>query len=68
VKRAAFLEHVRSCGPQRRPFRPLVNVFNFETIGVLGTKQLDRLESDLKSHKADTPTHATVSDRSLQAG
>jgi 3',5'-cyclic-AMP phosphodiesterase len=36
-------------------FVALVNVFNFETMGVLGAKQLDWLEKDLKAQKADTP-------------
>jgi 3',5'-cyclic-AMP phosphodiesterase len=36
-------------------FIALVNVFNFETMGVLGAKQLDWLEKDLKAQKADTP-------------
>jgi Icc protein len=36
-------------------FVSLVNVFNFETMGVLGTKQLDWLAADLKAQKPDTP-------------
>ena len=36
-------------------FVALVNVFNFETMGVLGTKQLDWLEKDLAKQKSDTP-------------
>jgi Icc protein len=36
-------------------FIALVNVFNFETMGVLGTKQLDWLQKDLAKQKADTP-------------
>ncbi len=36
-------------------FVALVNVFNFETMGVLGTKQLDWLQKDLATQKADTP-------------
>jgi Icc protein len=36
-------------------FVSLVNVFNFETMGVLGSKQLDWLAKDLKAQKADTP-------------
>jgi len=33
----------------------LVNVFNFETMGVLGSKQLDWLAKDLAPLKSDTP-------------
>ena len=33
----------------------LVNVLNFETMGVLGQKQLDWLAKDLAGKKADTP-------------
>jgi 3',5'-cyclic-AMP phosphodiesterase len=36
-------------------FIALVNVFNFETMGVLGAKQLDWLAKDLAAQKADTP-------------
>ena len=36
-------------------FVALVNVFNFETMGVLGTKQLDWLQKDLAAQKPDTP-------------
>jgi 3',5'-cyclic AMP phosphodiesterase CpdA len=36
-------------------FIALVNVFNFETMGVLGAKQLDWLRKDLAKQKADTP-------------
>jgi 3',5'-cyclic AMP phosphodiesterase CpdA len=36
-------------------FVALVNVFNFETMGVLGNEQLDWLHADLASQKADTP-------------
>jgi 3',5'-cyclic-AMP phosphodiesterase len=36
-------------------FISLVNVLNFETMGVLGTKQLDWLAKDLAAQKADTP-------------
>jgi 3',5'-cyclic AMP phosphodiesterase CpdA len=36
-------------------FVALVNVFNFETMGVLGQKQLDWLKNDLAAQKTDTP-------------
>ena len=36
-------------------FVALVNVFNYETMGVLGSKQLDWLANDLAPLKADTP-------------
>jgi 3',5'-cyclic AMP phosphodiesterase CpdA len=36
-------------------FVALVNVFNFETMGVLGSKQLDWLAKDLAPLKSDTP-------------
>jgi len=36
-------------------FVSLVNVFNFETMGVLGAKQLDWLAKDLAAQKPDTP-------------
>jgi Icc protein len=36
-------------------FVSLVNVFNFETMGVLGAKQLDWLSKDLAKQKSDTP-------------
>jgi len=36
-------------------FVALVNVFNYETMGVLGTKQLDWLAKDLAPLKSDTP-------------
>lgn len=36
-------------------FVSLVNVFNFETMGVLGAKQLDWLAKDLAARSADTP-------------
>jgi Icc protein len=36
-------------------FVSLVNVFNFETMGVLGAKQLDWLSKDLAKQKPDTP-------------
>jgi RNA polymerase sigma factor (sigma-70 family) len=36
-------------------FVALVNVFNFETMGVLGTEQLDWLAKDLAAQKRDTP-------------
>jgi len=36
-------------------FVSLVNVFNFETMGVLGSKQLDWLARDLAPQKVDTP-------------
>jgi 3',5'-cyclic-AMP phosphodiesterase len=36
-------------------FVALVNVFNYETMGVLGTKQLDWLAKDLAPLKGDTP-------------
>ncbi len=36
-------------------FVALVNVFNFETMGLLGTAQLDWLSKDLASRKSDTP-------------
>jgi 3',5'-cyclic-AMP phosphodiesterase len=36
-------------------FVSLVNVFNFETMGVLGTAQLGWLQKDLAAQKPDTP-------------
>lgn len=36
-------------------FVALVNVFNFETMGVLGNAQLDWLAKDLAGQKSDTP-------------
>ena len=33
----------------------MVNVFNFEKMGLLGTEQLAWLESDLRGQKRDTP-------------
>ena len=36
-------------------FVSLVNVFNFEKMGLLGTDQLSWLEQDLSGQKADTP-------------
>lgn len=36
-------------------FVSLINVFNFETMGVLGTAQLDWLAKDLAAQKSDTP-------------
>jgi len=36
-------------------FIALVNVFNYETMGVLGQKQLDWLGKDLATQKKDTP-------------
>ncbi|MBC5810583.1 MAG: metallophosphoesterase [Candidatus Eremiobacteraeota bacterium] len=36
-------------------FVALVNVFNFETMGLLGAKQIDWLRRDLASRKVDTP-------------
>ena len=36
-------------------FVALVNVFNFETMGLLGQPQLDWLKSDLAAQKAETP-------------
>ena len=36
-------------------FVALINVFNFETMGVLGTAQLDWLAKDLAGQKNDTP-------------
>ncbi len=36
-------------------FISLVNVFNFEKMGLLGTEQLDWLERDLRDRKRDTP-------------
>lgn len=36
-------------------FIALVNVFNYETMGVLGAKQLDWLAHDLAAQKPDTP-------------
>jgi 3',5'-cyclic AMP phosphodiesterase CpdA len=36
-------------------FVALVNVFNYETMGVLGPKQLDWLAKDLAAQRADTP-------------
>jgi 3',5'-cyclic AMP phosphodiesterase CpdA len=36
-------------------FIALVNVFNYETMGVLGQKQLDWLKNDLAAQKTDTP-------------
>ena len=36
-------------------FVSLVNVFNYETMGVLGSKQLDWLSKDLAAQKPDTP-------------
>lgn len=36
-------------------FVALVNVFNFETMGVLGSAQLDWLAKDLAGQKSDTP-------------
>jgi Icc protein len=36
-------------------FISLVNVFNFETMGVLGNAQLDWLRKDLAAQKPDTP-------------
>jgi 3',5'-cyclic-AMP phosphodiesterase len=36
-------------------FVALVNVFNFETMGLLGQTQLDWLEKDLQAQKGDTP-------------
>ena len=36
-------------------FVALVNVFNYETMGVLGNEQLDWLAKDLAAQKSDTP-------------
>jgi 3',5'-cyclic-AMP phosphodiesterase len=36
-------------------FVALVNVFNFETMGLLGQPQLDWLQKDLTAQKSDTP-------------
>lgn len=36
-------------------FIALVNVFNFETMGLLGQAQLDWLQKDLAAQKSDTP-------------
>lgn len=36
-------------------FVALVNVFDFEVMGLLGTKQLDWLAADLRARTADTP-------------
>jgi Icc protein len=36
-------------------FVALVNVFNYETMGVLGSAQLEWLAKDLAAHKSDTP-------------